>query len=341
VSYAKKPCTSRLRIVHFPNPVAIQPKPTPLFYTCLTSWLTELGIAKLMNTALVPLAFNSLLSDDLFDAVVNFIVALIRETRQVYDNVDSIKVLYDQLREVSPKLATLGTDPDTLRGIIRIYAEAGEVWAVLLAHEPENYLFLVQSLAQYTEYKEDIEVTKVTFNFWYELTQLITVEKHKHAKELFQPIYEGLVDVMIEKLHYPDCLLSDVFFGDRVSEDKFRDFRHEIGDVLKDCCRVVGGSRCLGKAYSTIQWLLEEQAQREVVRWQDIEALLFSIRMMAKEVVNEESEVVPEVIKLLVNLPEHDKMRYAANLGSRSVYRMDRQASRVPRISAQFHFVWV
>jgi transportin-3 len=254
-------------------------------------------------------------NDDLFDAVVDFITAMFRETRDVYDNVASIKLLYEQLCLVSPQLGTLATDPDTFRGIIRMYAEAGEVWVVLIAHEPEKYQFLVQCIARCTEYHEDLEVTKITFNFWYELTQLITVDKHRPAKEMFKPIYAGLVDTMIGHLHYPEGNdRTDIFKGDRVAEDKFRDFRHEMGDVLKDCCRVVGGSTCLGKAYFAVRHKLEEQALGIAVRWQDIEAPLFSMRMMAREVDTEEEEVVPEVMKLLVNLPEHDKIRYAATL---------------------------
>ena len=76
---------------------AFKNDPTPLFFTCLTSWLTELEIAKLISTPLVHLAFESLFSDDLYDSVVDFIVAMFRETRDVYENVDSIKVLYDEL----------------------------------------------------------------------------------------------------------------------------------------------------------------------------------------------------------------------------------------------------
>jgi transportin-3 len=301
--------------ISFAKLLAFKNKPTPLFFTCLTSWLTELEIAKLTSTPLAHLAFESLFNDDLYDAAVDFIVAMFRETREVYENAESIKVLFAELSAVGPKLGALGTDPDTFRGIIRLYAEAGEAWVVLIAQQPDRYRFLVECLAQCTAYDEDLEITKITFNFWYELTQLITVDKHKAAREVFRPYYAGLVDTMIAHLHYPEGNdRSDIFKGDRVAEDKFRDFRHEMGDVLKDCCRVVGGSQCLEKAYVAVRRQLEKQSQGENVRWQDIEAPLFSMRMMAREVDTEEERVVPEVMKLLVNLPEHDKIRYAATL---------------------------
>ena len=298
------------------NQVAFKSKPTPLFYTCLMSWLPELGIAKVTSTKLVHLAFNSLCSDDMFDSVVDFIISLFRETRDVYESRESITFLYDELCAVSAKLGQLETDPHRFRGITRMYAEAGEAWVVLIAQEPQKYLFLVQCLAQCTKYSKDPEVTKITFNFWYELAQLITTaDKYKPPKELFQPIYDGLTDTMIGHLHYPEGNdYHDIFKGDWVVEDKFRDFRHEMGDVLKSCCRVVGGSVCLKKAYYVIHRKLEEHNQGMDVRWQDIEAPLFSMRIMAKEVDIEEEEIVPEVMKLLISLPEHDKIRFTATL---------------------------
>lgn len=292
--------------------LAFKANPTPLFFSCLTSWLTEIEISKIVNTPLLHLAFESLFSGELFDAVVDFIVAMFRKTRDVYDNSASIKYLYDELSAVGPKLGALdNSDPDIFKDITRIYVEAGEAWVVLIAQQPEMYEFIVR---QCTEYNEDLEVTKITFNLWYELMQLITVD-NRRAKELFAPVYAGLVDTMIRHLRYPEGGdRTDIFKGDRVAEDKFRDFRHEMGDVLKYCCRVVGGSACLRKAYFLVRQKFEDQRRGLPVRWQDVEASLFSMRMMAREVDTEESEVVPEVMKLLVSLPEHDKIRYAATL---------------------------
>jgi len=289
--------------------------PTPLFFTCLASWLTVIDISKIVKTPLLHLAFESLFSDVLFDAVVDFIVSMFRETRDVYNNTSSIKYLYDELYALGPKLGTLdNSDPDVFQGISRIYVEAGEAWVVLIAQQPEMYEFIVRAVAQCTEYNEDLEVTKTTFNFWYELTQLITVDKHRRAKELFAPIYSGLVDTMIKHLHYPEGRdRTDIFKADRVAEDKFRDFRYEMGDVLKDCCRVVGGSASLHKATFLVRQKLEDQRCGVPVRWQDFEAPLFSMRLMAREV-DTESKVVADVMKLLVSLPEHDEIRYAATL---------------------------
>jgi transportin-3 len=177
-----------------------------------------------------------LFSDELFNAVVDFIVAVFRETRDIYENTSNI------------------------------------------------------------------------------FTQLITVDKHRRAMELLTLVYAGLVDTMISHLHYPEG--SDptyIFKGERVAENKFRDFRHEMGDVLNDCCRVVRGSACLSKEYFLVRQKLEDQPQHRLpVRWQEIEASLLRMRMLAREVDTE--EVMLERMKLLVSLPEHSRVRYTATL---------------------------
>ena len=299
--------------------LAFKRNPRPLFFECLKSWLTELDPGKITSTPIVHLAFESLFVEELYDAVVDFIVEIFSVTAgtdyQDAEAMQPVTVLYEELCRVSPRLGNLGTDPETFRGIIRMYAEAGEAWSGLIARDPDRYSYLVECIARCTAYNEDLDVTKITFKFWDEFTHLITLDPHKPARETFKPIYEGLIDIMISHLHYPPGNdRSDIFGGDREAEDKFRDFRHDMGDVIKDCCRVVGASECLKKAYFAVNAKLQEQAQGRNVPWQDVEAPLFSMRMMAREVDVAEDTVVPEVMKLLVNLPEHDKIRYAATL---------------------------
>src|ERR1700736_4005003 len=107
----------------FANQIAFQSKPTPLFFTCLTSWLTELEIAKVTTSPLVALSFRSLFSNDsaLRDAAINFIIAMFRETRKGCDHTESIKVLYDQLLDVGTKMSMAGTDPNVFSGFVRMY----------------------------------------------------------------------------------------------------------------------------------------------------------------------------------------------------------------------------
>ena len=214
---------------------------------------------------------------------------MLQETRNAYDNSASINYLHKELYAMGPKLGTLETDPDIWQSITRIYVEAGEAWVVLIAHEPERYEFNVRPIAQCTEYNDkDLEVTKITFNFWYELTQLITLDKHR----LFLQLYPALLDNMVSHLHCP------VEKGDRT--DIFRDFRHEMGDVPNGLAR-------LGEEHLLVCSTLRDRQGGLFVRCREVDAPLFNMRMMAREVETEEAEVIKLFAPLSV-MKDHKKV---------------------------------
>jgi hypothetical protein len=87
-----------------------------------------------------------------------------------------------------------------------------------------------------------------------------------------------------------------------------------MGDTLKDCCYVLGSSTCLNKAYEMIKDALTEGNNDRTASWQAIEAPLFAMRSMGAEVDFREDKVVPLVMDLLPNLPNHPRIHYAAIL---------------------------
>ena len=293
-------------------------KSSPLVFACLNSWLREIPVGRVVQTPLLDMTFAALADDELFDAAVDLICGMLRETTEVNEPevVQVIEVLYPRIMTLQPKLRENSSDPDAFRGYARIFSEAGEAWVILVARLPDQFEPLVRAIAETTGIDDDLEIVKFTFNFWYDLKQALVSPKHAHAKAVYTPIYTGLVDAMVRHLHYPsgdDVDESDLFDGDREAEEKFRSFRHDMGDVLKDCCNVVGGRECLARVYQQVSALLE-QGQAGSVRWQQIEALLFSMRAMAREISLDEADVLPHIMGMLLNLPEHPKIRYAATL---------------------------
>lgn len=103
---------------------------------------------------------------------------------------------------------------------------------------------------------------------------------------------------------------NDLFNGDKEQEDKFKEFRYEMGDVLKDCCAVAGATKALQVPFEQIQNIISNSQGH----WQYLEAPLFSMRTMAKEVPLKENTILPTIMSYLVQLPEHPKIRYAATL---------------------------
>lgn len=285
-----------------------------LIFQCFNSWLKEIDSAQIINSPLLDLIFQALYDENTFEPAVECICSMIRETRDIDESMPVIQALYPRVIALRPRIRECKDDPDSYAGYTRLFAEAGESWHMLIARAPKDFRGLVEAIAECTAFDEDLDVVKYTFYFWYILKQMIVMDKYNEARNELGDIYLTLVDVLIAHLQYPAGDREDLFEGDREEEGKFKEFRHEMGDVLKYCCSVVGASRALGSAFTKVCTALDAQAKGLQVPWQVIEAPLFSMRAMAREVDPYEDDILPQIMKLLVSLPEHEKIRYAATL---------------------------
>lgn len=246
---------------------------------------------------------------------------LYRDTKEVDESLDVIQVLYPKVLALRPKIqeAADAGDLDTYKGVTRLFAEAGEAWMVLVARMPNEFRGLVDAILECCLRDRDREAVGVTFCFWFELKQIITMDKYIQARNEYADVFSQLVDLMIEHLEFPKGSGSnelDLFDGDREQEEKFREFRHQMGDVLKDCCEVISVTECLNKSFELIKkWIATYASQAtttSVPHWQELEAPLFSMRAMGRMVPKDESVVLHQVIPLIVQIPAHEKLRFQA-----------------------------
>lgn len=285
-----------------------------LLIECLNSWVRECPIESVLTIdSLARLIFKSLTEEDLFEKASECLCSVLKETRDI-DNYQLIDALYKQLLQVHEFYSAHSDrlqDPETVSALTKLYVEAGEAWNVLIAKNAAHFKPLVAIILECSKYDEDLDVVKYTFNFWYQLKQMLTLQRFEELKKLLLDIYLELISVIIKHLCYP--LTGDdnnLFEGDREQEDKFKEFRYEMGDVLKDCCAVVGSQKALNVPFQQVQAFLSQN----LAQWQLLEAPLFSMRVMAKEVSPKENTILPVIMELLVQLPEHSKIRYATTL---------------------------
>jgi transportin-3 len=258
---------------------------------------------------LLDLAFTALKDDELFDIAVDVVCEIIYETKDVQDYMPLIQVIYPKLVPLYQDLATVKEeeDDDKFRGYCRIFVEAGEAYMLLITAHLEAFTTIIDGISICTAY-HDLEIVPMTFNFWFELTNSLTSETYRQYQPHFVRYFDQLVDVMIKHLQYPEDS-SDFTSQDR---DEFRQFRHHMGDTLKDCCRIVGSHRCLSKPLGILSGLLA--GAHTSATWQQIEAPIFALRAMGSEIPDEENEVMPQIMEFLSKLPHHPKIRYAATL---------------------------
>ena len=293
----------------------------PQLLECVSSWLREIPAADIVSSPLFDAVVNALSVNTSFEAAVDCICTILRDTREVDESIETIQLIYPRLVSLRPRLAQAARsgDQDTYKGYTRLFAEAGENWVVMIARLPKEFGGLVEAILECCARDADREAISLTFIFWYEFKQMIVLDKYQEARSLFTDVFARLVDVMIKHLQFPtpeDTDESDLFDGDRELEEKFREFRHQMGDVLKDCCQVIGVTECLGNAFTLIQqWIATYGSQattNNVPHWQELEAPLFAMRAMGRMVSPEEDVILHQVIPLMVQIPNHEKLQFQA-----------------------------
>ncbi|KAF4556414.1 mRNA transport regulator MTR10-like protein [Elsinoe fawcettii] len=293
----------------------------PYFLECLTSWIREIPLRDIVSSSLMDVVMASLDDGAAMDAGVECLCAMFRETRDVDETLDIIKILFPRIMALRPRIAQAAEEEDAegLKLITRVFAEAGEAWVVLISRLPNDFRGLVEAVLECAAADKDKEAISLTFIFWYELKQYLTIEKYMEARATMADVYSKLVDVMVQHLEFPrpeGSNPNDLFDGDREAEDRFREFRHQMGDVLKDCCEVIGVTECLQKSYVLIeQWVNthgQQASQGNVPDWQKLEAPIFSMRAMGRMVPPDENIMLPRLIPLLIQIPDHEKVRFQA-----------------------------
>jgi len=276
-------------------------------FRCLSSWLSagEIDVSSLASTPLLGYAFEALASDDLFDVAVDVICDTIHETQEVDDNKEVIGLIVPQVIALDPLLTTWTEDSDKIRGLARIFAEAGETYRGLILHHTETFFPLVKAIGHCSAHP-DLDVVPITFPFWMRLAQ--SIGKKPSVSPLFHEAYQSLMGIIIRRLHFPTTAVSQT----SQEAENFRHFRHVMGDTLKDCCIVLGTDACLMTAYGLVTSALSRDPS--TVSWQEVEAPLFSMRSMGAEVDPDDEKVVPKIMELIPSLPNHSRIQYATLL---------------------------
>jgi transportin-3 len=276
----------------------------------LSSWVVngEITATALSKTPLFDFAFEALASEDLFDNAAELLCELIHETQEVDDNMAVIEKIVPRLIALKPQLEKDKDDPDRLRRWCQIYSEAGETYRMLIVHHTEGFLPLVQAVAECAA-NEELDIVQITFTFWYRLGQ--TLGKQRSIPPEISKIYENVLDSLIKHIHFP----SDIASTSAQEAEDFRAFRHDIGDVLKDCTYVLGGDFVLDKMYSVLTAALERGLSGATVEWQEVEAPLFGMRALGGEIDwTQQNEKILKIMEILPSLPPHPRVRYATTM---------------------------
>lgn len=218
--------------------------------------------------------------------------------------------------------------------------EAGETYSKLFVKVQQGFpsretlLPIASAIAQCARC-DDLDIVPITFNFWYTLTEELQKHPHDPANQPLFNIYSELYDDIIRHCRFPEN--EGALVGQEY--DDFRDFRHHIGDTLRKCSKVLTVGACLKRAYDMIASTLTNATS--AIRWQDIEAPLFAIRLLGSEVDQADDGIISLILDLVPKLPQHPRIRYTALLvtGRYSIFlsrNPDRLSQLLPYVLGSF-----
>ncbi|KAJ1725798.1 Nuclear import receptor [Coemansia erecta] len=312
---------------------------------CFTAWVRsgEVAVDQAAASAAAELAFAALQADDapadVFEAAVDAACSLVRETRDDADDAPASAAAKDAAvgRSVAPQLAaaaaTLGrgcpaTDAaERARGLCRVLTEAGEAWLARIVAASAEYAGLVAALVACMR-SAPLDALPMMFDFWGRLADALLAHTAPcdAARRTLAAAYAALVDVILLHVRHPaeEAAADGGAAGAAAAaattaaeREAFREFRHGIGDVLKDCVRVVGQQAALERVWQALAEALRAADLAGGGGWQRVEAALFALRAMGAEVSADEASVLPRVMDALAQLPMdalHARLRYAATL---------------------------
>jgi transportin-3 len=193
-----------------------------------------------------------------------------------------------------------------MRGLTKVLSEAGENYVPLMLQHPATFQPIVAALAECARC-DDLDIVQLTFSFWYRLAKQVQKAADNPAIQPYVDVFGALVDIIFEHLRYSEDPASLT----PQERDDFREFRHNIGDTLKDCCEVLGVTACLKRAFDM---MTSELAKGSATKWQAIEAPLFGMRSLGSRVDPRDNSILPQIMSILPKLPAHPKIRYTAIL---------------------------
>lgn len=243
----------------------------------LTSWLRYVRIDAqvVVNNPLLHSLLNFLDRNELFDASIDLAVQLVASYAQDPVVAQWLLPRFLSLRAVFGSAAE-AEDLDTCLGLCRIFTEMGEAYLATLLDIENEFVALVDILLDCMSYS-DSEIADVTIPFW--LNFLEKMRRRDFSKSLaqYQPRLIRLSGLCMQKLQFQDEFPS--LPADK--QQDFKAFRQELGDILRDCCHLLGVEAVLQHCVDGLSRIF--QASAELRKWEAVEAHLYCFRSIAHE----------------------------------------------------------
>ncbi|CAI5710784.1 unnamed protein product [Hyaloperonospora brassicae] len=247
----------------------------------LTSWFGYVRVPAevVVRNPLLHSLLDFLGRDELFDIAVDLAVEVVKSCSHEKEVVQWLAPRLLSLRGAFAAAAE-AEDVDSCLGLCRIFTEMGESYLELLLQQHgagDDHVALVDLLLDCMGYP-DADVADVTIPFWFRLLEELQRRAAPALVAQYKPRLERLAGLCMQKLQFQTEFLTLPI--DR--QQDFKAFRQELGDILRDCCQLLGVEAVLQHCVSGLKLIF--QAPPEARSWQAVEAHLYCFRSIAREV---------------------------------------------------------
>ncbi|XP_068215164.1 transportin-3 isoform X2 [Palaemon carinicauda] len=193
-------------------------------------------------------------------------------------------------------------DLNAITNYARIFSELGETLVEVMVDQPGQGLgsFQVLHLLLTCIGHHDWEVAEITFNFWYKLSEVVYRKNSDNVNEQFKPYVERLIEAL-----YRHCQIEPDHESILVQQDDFYEFRERVQELIKDVVFICGSKPCFQQMAHILQ------SPDVTKNWNLMEAALFIMQSVAKNLIPEENEVVPPILEAVLNQPEEVHLQVA------------------------------
>ncbi|RWS07621.1 transportin-3-like protein [Dinothrombium tinctorium] len=302
-------------------------------YRCLGAWITIIDKNDInLIEPLLSAIFNSLrdtnCSDVIHDAASDTIsgAALLCEDYEKYHQLTHYLLNQIYQLEVVYHHSVANEDIDKSVNYARIFTEMAETivnplviqaaYATITSNDSTSVgipgLKIVDLLLDCVGHY-DYEVAEITFHFWYRFSELVN-KKGTHLLNLFGSVANRLLLGLTRH-----CKLEPDHEGLLGLESDLHEFRLRVRDLVKEIVFIIGASNYLAynNIVSTLQSelsLLISNPSTSQVNWEEVEAKLFIISCIIRDVYDNEaiiSQIISMIMMTAYNKPQQLQQQHS------------------------------
>ncbi|XP_046572522.1 transportin-3-like [Haliotis rubra] len=281
-------------------------------FRVLGSWFSVGAIPSdsILNTKLLQAPFQALASREcpshLHEAATDCVCSALYCTESLSKNPAMAQHLFEGVLTLPTAyhLSVADEDSDKSVNYCRIFTEMAESFLESIVSTPNQALgdFRTLELLLTCVGHHLYEVAEITFNFWYRLSEELYQLNSVDMNEIFKPYIQRLIVALSRH-----CQMEPDHEGVPDDTGDFGEFRLRVSELIKDVVFIVGSSSCFSQMFEN----LKNQASSS---WDLSESSLFVMSAVAKNILPDENEIVPQVLEAVLSLPNtaHVAVQYSS-----------------------------